>query len=226
MIGNRRVLAIVPARAGSQRLPGTNVRPLAGRPMVAWTLDAAQRSTVIDRIVVSTDDPAGARIATDMGYPPPFVRPDSLSGADASVIDAIAHALDQVGEGWDYVVLLQPTSPLRRPADIDAAVSLCDARNAPAVIGVSALPKPPAFYGAVDAEGRFEAAAAADRRVVINGAVYVGRPEVLLRERTFQSEGALAHLMPFERSWDVDTLAEFAVCEALFPFRGAGEADQ
>ncbi len=223
MIGNRRVLAIVPARAGSERLPGKNARPLAGRPMIAWTLEAARRSTVIDQLVVSTDDPAVAEIATGLGYPPPFVRPARLSGPEASVIDAIEHALGQTGGRWDYVVLLQPTSPLREAGDIDAAVSLCDSRNAPAVIGVSPLPKPPAFYGRLDAAGRFDSVdAGLDRTVVINGAVYVGRPEVLLRDRTFQSAGALAHVMPFERGWDVDTLAEFAVCEALFPFRDAG----
>lgn len=219
VIGDRRVLAIVPARGGSQRLIAKNARPLAGRPMVAWTLEAASRSDLIDHLVVSTDDPAVAATAAEMGWPPPFVRPDHLSGAAASVIDAIEHALEQVGGRWDYVVLLQPTSPLRTPADIDRAIRLCDETGAPAVIGVSPLPKPVAFYGRVDAEGRYAPGGVdLERTVVVNGAVYVGRPEVLMRDRTFQSEGALAYQMPFERSWDVDTPAEFAVCEALFPF--------
>ena len=227
MIGSRRVLAVVPARSGSRRLPGKNSRLLFGRPMVAWTLEAAGASALIDRVVVSTDDPAVSAIATEMGYPPPFVRPAHLSGATASVIDAIEHALNAVGGVWDYVVLLQPTSPLRLSGDIDDAIRLCDSRDAPAVIGVSPLPKPPAFYGSVEAGDRFSPARVdPDRTVVINGAIYVGRPEILMRDRTFQSQGALAHLMPFERSWDVDTPAEFAVCEALFPFRRAesGEA--
>lgn len=220
VIGDRRVLAIVPARGGSQRLIAKNARPLAGRPMVAWTLEAASRSDLIDHLVVSTDDPAVAATAAEMGWPPPFVRPDHLSGAAASVIDAIEHALEQVGGRWDYVVLLQPTSPLRTPADIDRAIRLCDETGAPAVIGVSPLPKPVAFYGRVDAEGRYSPGGVdLERTVVVNGAVYVGRPEVLMRDRTFQSEGALAYQMPFERSWDVDTPAEFAVCEALFPFQ-------
>lgn len=221
VIGDRKILAIVPARGGSQRLIAKNARPLAGRPMVAWTLEAASRSALIDHLVVSTDDPAVAATATEMGWPPPFMRPDHLSGADAPVIDAIAHALDQVGGRWDYVVLLQPTSPLRTPADIDRAIRLCDETGAPAVIGVSPLPKPVAFYGRVDGDGRYTPGGVdLERTVVINGAVYVGRPDVLMRDRTFQSEGALAYPMPFERSWDVDTPAEFAVCEALFPFQG------
>jgi len=220
MIGTRRVLAVVPARSGSRRLVDKNSRPLCGRPMVAWTLEAAGASALIDRVVVSTDDPAVAAIATEMGYPPPFVRPAHLSGPTASVIDAIEHALHAVGGVWDYVVLLQPTSPLRLAGDIDDAIRLCDAGAAPAVIGVSPLPKPAAFYGRIEAGNRFSPGGVdLERTVAINGAVYVGRPEVLMRDRTFQSEGALAHLMPFERSWDVDTPAEFAVCEALLPFR-------
>ena len=225
MIGDRRVLAIVPARAGSQRLVAKNVRPLAGRPMVAWTLEAARGSRLIDHLVVSTDDPAVAAIAAEMGWPPTFMRPDHLSGASASVIDAIEHALTQTGGAWDYVVLLQPTSPLRTSDDIDRAIRLCDESGAPSVIGVSPLPKPPAFYGRVEADGRYEPGGGdVENTVVVNGAVYVGRTDVLMRERTFQSAGARAHLMPFERSWDVDTLAEFAVCEALLQAR-AGTPD-
>ena len=166
-----------------------------------------------------------AATATEMGWPPPFVRPEHLSGPEASVIDAVDHALSHIGGDWDYVVLLQPTSPLRSADDIDGAVALCERSGAPSVIAVSPLPKPPAFYGLVQPDGRYVPAGRdgesdLGRTVVVNGAVYVGRPETLLRERTFQSEGALAYPMPFERSWDIDTLADFAVCEALFPLQG------
>ncbi|MGV3580229.1 acylneuraminate cytidylyltransferase family protein, partial [Brevundimonas sp.] len=89
-----RVLGLVPARAGSQGLPGKNVRSLAGRPMVAWTLEACREASVLDHVVVSTDDPHVAEVATEMGLPPPFRRPDHLSGPQASVIDAVAHALE------------------------------------------------------------------------------------------------------------------------------------
>ena len=184
---------------------------------MGWTLEAARASELIDQLVVSTDDPAVAAIAAKLGYAPPFMRPDHLSDATASVIDAIEHALGQIGGRWDYVVLLQPTSPLRTAADIDGAIRLCDESGAPAVIGVSPLPKPPAFYGRVDAEGRFKAGGADfESSGVVNGAIYVGRPDVLRRDRTFQSRGVRAYPMPFERGWDVDTAAEFAVCEALF----------
>lgn len=213
-----RVLGLVPARAGSQGLPGKNVRPLAGKPMVAWTLEACREATVLDRVVVSTDDEAVAAVAIEMGFPPPFRRPDHLSGPQASVIDAVAHALETLGGTWDYVVLLQPTSPLRLGSDIDAAVRLCHDSGASAVIGVSPVLKPQTFYGRVGDDGLFrQDEARPDEPVVINGAVYVGRPESLLERRTFIGPDTLAHAMPPERGWDVDTAFDFAVCEALWP---------
>jgi CMP-N,N'-diacetyllegionaminic acid synthase len=214
-----RVLGIVPARAGSQGLPGKNTRLLAGRPMVAWTLEACRQSTVLDQVVVSTDDEAVARVASEMGFAPPFRRPAALSGPNASVVDAIAHVLETLGGRWDYVVLLQPTSPLRLASDIDGAVRLCHEAGAPSVIGVSPVLKPQSFYGRLARDGGFRANPPdPDEPVIINGAVYVGRPEVLLERRTFQGEGVLGWSMPPERGWDVDTTFDFLVCEALWPY--------
>lgn len=223
MIGDKRVLGIVPARAGSQGLPGKTVRPLGGRPMIHWTLAAGLASATIDRLVVSTDDEAVCEIARAEGVEI-VSRPPELASASASVIDAIDHVLGVVGGAWDYVVLLQPTSPLRTVEDIDGAVQLCDASGAPSVIGVSPMPKPPGFYGRVRADGRFERnPAGTDEAVIINGAVYVGRPDSLMRERSFQSEGTLAWTMPPARGWDVDTLFDFVMCEALWPYRLDGD---
>lgn len=223
MIDGKRVLGLIPARAGSQGLPGKNLRPLAGRPMIGWTLLAGQASTTLDRLVVTTDDDAVIALAETMGVKT-LCRPAELAGASASVIDAIDHALTSVGENWDYVVLLQPTSPLRTAADIDGAVALCHARNASSVIGVSPMPKPPGFYGSVGADGLWKRNdPSTDEGVIINGAIYVGRPEVLARDRSFQSEGTLTWSMPPERGWDVDTLFDFVVCEALWPHVTAGD---
>ncbi|MDP3402134.1 MAG: acylneuraminate cytidylyltransferase family protein [Brevundimonas sp.] len=215
MIGDRRVIGVIPARAGSRRMIGKNTRMLAGRPMIGWTLAAARASQVLDRIVVSSDDPAVLDLAAAMGCPAPFVRPAALSGPEASVIDAVEHALTEVGGDWDYVVLLQPTSPLRRAADIDAAVALADDSGAPAVVSVSPRSKPAGFHVHRGADGRLAGPpeTLADT-FVINGAVYVARPERLSRDRTFRPEGALGYVMPVERGWDVDTADEFAACEA------------
>lgn len=220
MIGDKRVLGLIPARAGSRGLPAKNVRPMAGKPLIAWTIEAAQGSRLLDQILVSTDDVAVAAVATEMGCPPPFMRPAKLAGAEASVIDAIAHALEQVGGRWDYIVLLQPTSPLRRADDIDAAIRLCDETGAPSVISVSPALKPALFQAVVDGEGRLVDAATPSEgaAVTLNGAVYVGRPERLLVDRTFRISGARALVMAPERGWDVDSLFDFVICEALAPY--------
>ena len=224
MIGDRRVIGVIPARAGSRRMIGKNTRMLAGRPMIGWTLAAARASQVLDRVVVSSDDPAVLDLAAAMGCPAPFVRPASLSGPEASVIDAVEHALTEVGGDWDYVVLLQPTSPLRRAVDIDAAVALAEQHGAPAVVSVSPLSKPAGFHVQREADGRLAGPpeALADT-FVINGAVYVARPERLSRDRTFRPEGTLGYVMPVERGWDVDTADEFAACEARLRADAAGE---
>lgn len=223
MIDGKRVLGLVPARAGSQGLPGKNLRTLAGRPMIGWTLLAGQASVTLDRLVVTTDDEAVIALAEAMGVEA-LRRPAELASASASVVDAIDHALTALGDTWDYVVLLQPTSPLRTASDIDGAVALCHARNAPSVIGVSPMPKPSGFYGAVGAEGLWTRNdPSTDEAAIINGAVYVGRPDILGRDRSFQSEGTLTWSMPPERGWDVDTLFDFVVCEALWPHVTAGE---
>lgn len=217
MIDGKTVLGIVPARAGSLGLPGKNLRPLAGRPMTAWTLEAGLAARSLDYLVVSTDDPEVATLSRQAGVAV-IDRPPELAGPKASVLDAIAHALETLGQTWDYVVLLQPTSPLRMATDIDAAVRLCHERDAPSVIGVSPMLKPAAFYGRLDGQGTFTRAPVdRDEAVVINGAIYVGRPKILFEVGGFAGPGALAHLMPPERGWDVDTAFDFAVCEALWP---------
>ncbi len=218
MIDGKRILGLVPARAGSERLPGKNTRPMAGKPMIAWTLEAAKASRLLDRLVISTDDPAIAPIAESLGCEPPLARPEHLAGAQASVVDAALHVLDQVGGDWDHLVLLQPTSPLRLAEDIDAAIELCVGRKAPAVIGVSPLSKPEAFHGRLDAEQRLTlnvADPAAGRPVIVNGAVYVVAVDALVRERSFRPAGTLAHVMPPERGGDVDDDLDFRIAEAL-----------
>jgi len=224
MIDGRRLLGIIPARAGSQGLPGKNLRLLAGRPMTQWTIDAGLASQTLDHLVVSTDDPGVVALSRQAGVQV-VDRPDHLAGPQASVMDAVAHTLGVLGEKWDYVVLLQPTSPLRTQVDIDAAVRLCHERAAPSVIGVSPMLKPASFYGRIDADGAFQRAPPQkDVAVVVNGAIYVGRPETMFARGGFVGPGTLAHVMRPECGWDIDTAFDFAVCEALWPHVRGGAA--
>lgn len=218
------VIAIIPARAGSVRLPGKNMLPLAGKPMIQWTLEAALAARTLDRIVVTSDDDAVLDLADRMGVETIIRRPPELCGPDASSMDVVAHALSVAGGQWEYVVLLQPTSPLRTARDVDEAVDHCRGAGAPALISICPLPKPPAFHASLHPSGRLDDLSAPDRIRVINGAVYVGAPDRVLAAGTFKIAGCLGWEMPPERSIDVDTAAEFAACASLLADQGASVA--
>ena len=129
MIGQQRLLAIIPARGGSKRLPRKNILDLSGKPLIAWTIEAALNSKYIDRIVVSTDDQEIANISIKHGAEVPFLRPKSLATDDASSIDTVINVLGEIeiiDQHYEYIVLLQPTSPLRTEIDIDKAIELLE----------------------------------------------------------------------------------------------------
>lgn len=138
------VLALVPARGGSKGIPGKNIRPLAGRTLLEYVARAASASQVVDRIVLSTDDPGIAAEGRRVGLEVPFLRPAELAADETPMLPVIAHAVDALAQqGWspDIVVLLQPTSPLRRPAHIRAAVEELRASGADSVVTVVELPR-------------------------------------------------------------------------------------
>lgn len=222
------ILGLIPARGGSRRLPGKNVAPLAGKPMIAWTIEAARRSRHIDRLVLSSDDAEIIAAGRAYGCDAPFVRPADLATAEASSLDVALHALSMEPAMPDVLVLLQPTSPLRETRDIDACIELCLDRGATSAIAVSPLGKPTIAVGELDGDGRFAAMAPNSPGVVsapayaINGAVYVVRTEVLRQRRTFFDQDTLAYAMPRERACDVDEADDFAVAEqALLTLRPA-----
>jgi CMP-N,N'-diacetyllegionaminic acid synthase len=139
-----RVLAIVPARGGSKGVPGKNVRKLAGRPLLDYTALAARESGVIDRIVLSTDSAEIADAGRRAGLDVPFMRPPALAQDDTPMLPVIQHALETLAaDGWttDVIVLLQPTSPLRRPSHVRDAVTMLKETKADSVVSVIELPR-------------------------------------------------------------------------------------
>ena len=138
------VLAIVPARGGSKGVPGKNVRVLAGRPLIDYTARAARESGVIDRIVLSTDSDEIADAGRRSGLEVPFMRPASLAADDTPMLPVVRHAIDALSaSGWtpDVIVLLQPTSPLRRPSHVRDAVTMLRETKADSVVTVVELPR-------------------------------------------------------------------------------------
>ena len=138
------VLGIVPARGGSKGVPGKNVRPLAGRTLLEYTARAARESAVLDRVILSTDSADIADTGRRAGLDVPFMRPATLAGDDTPMLPVIQHALESLArDGWspDLIVLLQPTSPLRRPDHIRAAVTTLRETKADSVVTVVEIPR-------------------------------------------------------------------------------------
>lgn len=138
-----RVLGLIPARGGSKGIPGKNVRLLGGRPLLAWTAEAALASRRLSRVVLSTDDEAIAEAGRRCGLDVPFLRPAGLALDDTPTLPVVRHALETLeaaGERFDAVCLLQPTSPFRRAADIDACVAMLEERGLDAVVSVLPVP--------------------------------------------------------------------------------------
>jgi N-acylneuraminate cytidylyltransferase len=142
MIDNHSVLGVILARGGSKGLPRKNVRDLAGKPPIAWTIEAGQEAEYLDRLILSSDDDEIMAVAKEYGCEVPFRGPDVLAEDDTSSMDALLHALDQV-ETYDYVVLLQPTSPLRTADDIDSTIARCHQNGGTACVTVIETDKPP-----------------------------------------------------------------------------------
>lgn len=221
MIGSRRVLALIPARGGSKGIPGKNIVPLAGKPLLGWTVEAAQACASIDEIVLSTDDEAIAEAGRKLGASVPFMRSASLATDEASTMDAVFDALDRL-PGFDVVVLLQPTSPLRTAADIDSCLALLN--DAPACVSVRPANDHPYLTFSVDDQHRLVPVSPVPKGQslrrqdlpgawCLNGAVYVAEIPWLRVQRSFISARTVAYAMPAERSIDIDTPADLRAAE-------------
>jgi N-acylneuraminate cytidylyltransferase len=214
LIDGLRVLALVPARGGSKGLPRKNVLDLAGRPLIAWTLAAAQDSGYVDRCVVSTDDAEIAAVARANGGDVPFMRPRELARDSSGTFAAIQHALENI-PGYDILLLLQPTSPLRTGSDIDGTLEQLQRHAAPSCVSVVEPAKSP--YWAYEVDDRNHLVPLLDEKLarlrrqdlpksyVLNGAVYAARVDWLLRHKEFLGRETVPYIMPVERSMDIDT---------------------
>jgi len=228
VIAGKKVLAIIPARGGSKGVPRKNIRSVAGKPLIAWTIEAAKKSSYIDRLVLSSEDPEIIAAAKSSGCEAPFVRPAELAQDHTPGVEPVLHALDQL-PGYDYVVLLQPTSPLRTAAEIDGCIALCEERGAPACVSVTEASHHPQWMFTADEHGRMHPLVeqSATRRqelppvYALNGAVYVAQVAWLQRSRDFIGEGTRAYVMQPLQSIDIDTEDDFFLAECLLQLRNS-----
>jgi N-acylneuraminate cytidylyltransferase len=225
MIEGKTILAVITARGGSKGVPGKNIRVVAGKPLIVWTIEEAKKSKYIDRLILSSEDGGIIDVAKQHGCEAPFVRPEELAGDEVSGVAPLIHAIETLQERYDYTMLLQPTSPLRIAADIDGCVEYCMSRKAPSCVSVVESEKPPYWMYLLREDGTMkpfvDVKLKSVRRqdlptvYVINGAVYLTQTETLVRERSFHPEGTVAYKMPAERSLDIDTKLDVILSECL-----------
>ncbi len=225
MINGKTILAIIPARGGSKGLPGKNIVDVGGKPLLAWTIDQAKESKYIDRFILSTDDAEIISVAEQYGCDVPFVRPKALASDSAGSMGVVFHVLETLQEKFDYVALLQVTSPLRTASDIDACVEQCEKLNVPACVSVVEVDKSPYWmYHLGDNNLMQPVMDRSDfptRRqdtpkvYAINGAVYVARTRWIVHQNHFVTAETVAFVMPKERSIDIDSPLDLAILKTI-----------
>ena len=222
-------LTIIPARGGSKTIPHKNIKLLAGKPLIAWTIEAAINCRKLPRVIVSTDDPEIAKVALQCGAEVPFLRPAELARDESSSLSVVLHLVhwleEQGSPAPEYILLLQPTSPFRTTEDIEAAIKSASSRRVNAVVSVCEAKVHPFLCKRIQEDGMLVDFITADidylRRqdlppaYSLNGAIYMNRYESLLKERTFLPKDTLPYLMPPERSLDLDTPWDWHLAELI-----------
>lgn len=225
MIQGKSVLAIIPARGGSKGIPRKNIRMLAGKPLIAWTIEEAKKSKYIDRLILSSEDDEIIKVAKEWGCEVPFVRPAELAQDDTAGIEPVLHALNTLKEKYDYVVLLQPTSPLRSVDDIDGCIETCVSSSAPSCVSVTEVNQHPYLMYKIDKTGSLEPFRDQKNEIhrrqdlplvyILNGAVYVAESHFLCKNRSFLKPLTKAFVMTRERSLDIDNELDLRFFEIL-----------
>ena len=224
-----RVLGLVPARGGSKGVPGKNVRLLGGRPLLAYTADAARAAGRLARVVISTEDTEIADAGRRAGLDVPFLRPSELAGDAVPMLAVVQHALrtlEAAGDRYDAVCLLQPTTPFRAASDIDACIALLDGAGADAVVSVAMVPpehNPHWVYFRADDGALWLStgeSAPIPRRQDLppayhrDGAIYVARRDTVLEQASLYGRRLVGYLSEGAPPINIDTPADWARAEA------------
>jgi len=226
---NKKVLGLIPARGASKRLARKNLRLINGKPLIYWSIAEAQESKYIDSVVVSTEDIEIKQHSCNQGVDCVIDRPSSLAQDESRSVDVVVHAVDvlaNLGKKYDYVMLLQPTSPLRTSKHIDSALELMWAKNATVVVSVCETEHPIGWMGYLSKDlmmDEFLDNLTADQSnddgrasYQINGAIYLIETSTLIKQKTlFPTTGAFAYIMKRSDSIDIDTELDLHFAECL-----------
>lgn len=235
MYKQKTILGLIPARGGSKGLPRKNIRPLLGKPLVGWTIIQALNSRYLDKVIVSTDDLEIARISRNFGAEVPFLRPKKFAVDTAKSIDVIKHALGYFrnkGIEFDYLALLEPTSPLRKKEDIDEAIKklIDNQEKADSLISVGeAVFSHPIIMKRINSSGyvsnfiknvwvpcrRQDLPAA----YFPYGVIYLSKKSTLLKTRTFYQRKTLPYLIERWQNYEIDDFFDAVCIEAIAKLR-------
>lgn len=228
------MIALIPARGGSKGLPGKNIKPLQGKPLIAHTIEAALKSDSIERVIVTTDSEEIASIAKEYGAEVPFLRPEYLADDTSSAIDVYLHAVEYLKteehEMIDQFMVLLPTAPLRTSQNIDEAIELLKKQKAETLISMTEAETPISWYyektenGFVKNAGFDSGNSVKNRQAnknyyIPNGAIYILDYEMLKNDRTYYGAQTIAYIMNREESIDIDTQFDFDLVEYIMSKR-------
>lgn len=230
MIGGKKILALIPARGGSKGLPRKNILPICGKPLIAWSVDKALKSKYVDTVLVTTDSQEIADVAKAAGAHVPFLRPAELATDHSSTYDAIRHALafleDQEGQTFDYVVLLEPTSPLREDDDIDRMLEhlVGNAADFDSIISVGEVDEHPSIVrrlNGANLEPFCPELQQTTRRqdnepaYFPYGVAYIAKTDVLLAENTFYTRRCTYFEIKRYQNYEIDDIYGFLCVESI-----------
>lgn len=235
MIDGKTVLAVIPARGGSKGIHKKNITPIAGKPLIAWTIIEAKKSQYIDDLILSSDDPEIIDTAYKYGCAAPFIRPKELAADTSSSMDVVLHAIAFMStlKHFDLFMLLEPTSPLRTIEDIDTALEILSSNsNAESIVGVSRVENVhPSFLVRIN-KGVIEPYSKSEYGILrrqeletlyfYEGSIYGSYIQSLKNRKSFYHNACLAYEVPRWKSFEVDNPEDLIIIEALLNAREQG----
>jgi CMP-N,N'-diacetyllegionaminic acid synthase len=222
------ILAVIPARGGSKGLPGKNIRPLLGKPLIAWSIEQALGSKYVNEVFVSTDSEEIAQVARTYNAKVPFLRPVQLATDEAKTSDVLLHFIDEMekqGNTFTHILLLEPTSPLRETEDIDKAFEMlleCD--EATSIVGISKVESQHPYFTVsltkdklLRSGNNFQILRRQDIEDLYfyEGSVYISTIEKYKELNNFYHNNTLGYIMPKWKSFEIDDMVDFVIIEAL-----------
>ncbi|OHW61977.1 CMP-N,N'-diacetyllegionaminic acid synthase [Andreesenia angusta] len=228
MIKDKSILCIVPARGGSKGIPNKNLKSLLGKPLIAHTIEESLRSVYIDRIIVSTDSEEIGKVSTEYGAEVPFLRPNELAKDDTPGIAPVVHVINWIKENesiaYDYVCLLQCTSPLRRIEQVDEAIERIVGGGEDTLVSVCESKENPYWMKEIKdgyleefivQENQYTRRQDIPKTYSLNGAIYIGKTKTILKEGNFLLDKTIAFIMDRASSVDIDDMLDFKFVEML-----------